>query len=166
MAENTNNTANEQATANQQQAGEQEKRTFTQEEMNAIIQDRLKRETAKYSDYEDLKAKATEYDKVQEAGKSELQKATEKATELQKQLDALKNENSLRDIRDKVAKETGVPASLLSGNTEDECKEQAKAILAFSKPGYPNVKDGGNPQHTSGSTTREQFRDWFNQAIS
>ena len=41
-------------------------RTFTQAEMDAIIGDRLKRERAKYADYEDVKAKAQQFDAAQE----------------------------------------------------------------------------------------------------
>ena len=40
----------------------QEQRTFTQSEMNAIIQDRLNRERSKYADYEALKEKAAQLD--------------------------------------------------------------------------------------------------------
>ena len=46
-------------------------------EMNAIISDRLSRERSKYADYDDLKAKAQQFDAAQEAGKTELQKANE-----------------------------------------------------------------------------------------
>lgn len=58
---------------------QQEERTFTQAEMNAIIQERVARERGKYADYDDLKAKAAQYDEAQEASKSDLQKAVERA---------------------------------------------------------------------------------------
>lgn len=54
-----------------------EERTFTQSELDAIVADRLKRDRAKYADYEQLKDKAAEYDRLSEASKSELQKAVE-----------------------------------------------------------------------------------------
>ena len=69
--------------------GQQAERTFTQAEMNAIISDRLSRERSKYADYDDLKAKAAQFDAAQEAGKTELQKANEKAAKLQEQLDTM-----------------------------------------------------------------------------
>ena len=137
-------------------AGEQQtERTFTQAEMNAIISDRLTRERSKYADYDDLKAKAAQFDAAQEAGKTELQKANEKAAKLQQQLDALNSANTLREVRAKVSAATGVPADLLSA--------QAQAILKFAKPGYPNVRDGGDPHHTPTCSTRQQFADWFEQ---
>ena len=40
-------------------------RTFTQAEMDAIISDRLKRERAKYADYNELQAKAAKFDEAE-----------------------------------------------------------------------------------------------------
>lgn len=139
-------------------------KTFTQAELNAIVEDRLKRDRAKYSDYEELKTKAAEYDKQSEASKTELQKATEKAAKLQAELDKLNKGNEIRAAREKVAKETNVPAELLTGETEEICKEQAKAILNFAKQtGYPAVRDAGESNSSGKITTRDQFADWFNK---
>ena len=67
-------------TVNQDEStAEKQDRTFTQAEMDAIIGERLSRERAKFADYDDLKAKASKFDATEEASKSELQKATEKA---------------------------------------------------------------------------------------
>lgn len=49
-------------------------RTFTQDELNAIVQKRIAETQRKYSDYESLKEKAGKYDAVQEAGKTELER--------------------------------------------------------------------------------------------
>lgn len=137
----------ENETVNQETTTEQsEERTFTQSEMDAIIGDRLKRERAKYSDYEDLKAKATAFDEAAEASKSDLQKATERADSLQAQLDALTKATEERNLRDKVSAETGVPASLLRGDSEEDLRAQAEAIIGYAnanKASYPQVKDGG-----------------------
>ena len=152
-------TVNQETTQNSAAEGQQTERTFTQAEMNAIISDRLTRERSKYADYDDLKAKAAQFDASQEAGK----KATEKAAKLQQQLDALNSANVLREIRAKVSAATGIPAELLTGDTEEACTAQAQAILKFAKPGYPAVRDGGDPHHTSTGSTRQQFADWFEQ---
>ena len=141
--------------------GQQPERTFTQAEMNAIISDRLSRERSKYADYDDLKAKAQQFEAAQEAGKTELQKANEKAARLQAQLDTLTKANTLRELRSKVAAATGVPAELLSGDTEEACTAQAQAILKFAQPGYPS--DGGEVRNNPTGSTRQQFADWFAQ---
>ena len=131
-------------------------KTFTQEEVNRIINKR-------FADYKTLEAKAKKFDEMEEAAKSELQKATEKAAELQTKLDAIEKENEIRGIRDDVAKEAGVPAHLLSGNTKEECEAQAKALLEYAgKAKYPQVKDGGEISGHMKNTTRQQFADWLN----
>lgn len=144
-----------------------ENKTFTQEDVNKIVEERLQRERQKYAgmaDYEQLKEKAGKYDELQEASKTELQKATEKVTTLQKELDGMKHAESVRTVRAKVAEEKGIPASLLTADTEEACKEQADAILAFANPsGYPNVRDGGEVKATGKKTTSEQFAEWFNK---
>ena len=112
---------------------EREERTFTQSEMDAIIRDRLARERGKYADYDAVKAKAEQFDAAQEADRSELQRALERATELQTQEDAMNRANAVR----------AVPAGLLSGESEEDCTAQAQAILEFARPGYPSVRDGG-----------------------
>jgi hypothetical protein len=122
-----------------------EERTFTASELNAIITDRISEIKEKFADYEDLKAKASKYDEAEEASKSELQKVTETRDALQAELDKLKKAEAVRQIRESVANKTGVPASLLKADTEDECAAEAEAILGFAKASrsYPNVKDGG-----------------------
>ncbi len=136
-----------------------QERTFTQAELDSIVKDRLHKESAKFADYEDLKAKAKKLDEMEEANKSEIQKATEKANALQAQLDQLQKAESIRKIREKVASEKGVPANLLTAETEELCTEQANAIMAFAgsqqyRPTYPNVKDNGETK--APTMTKEQ----------
>lgn len=92
-------------------------------------------EAAKYADYDTLKA----------------------------QRDALQKDIDTRNARDKVAAATGVPASLLTGQTEEECQAQAKGLLDWRgvQPGYPTVRDAGEQPAASGGKTRDQFADWF-----
>lgn len=137
----------------------QEEKTFTQAELDKIVQERLARDRARYADYDELKAKAEEFGKFEET-KNELQRKT---AELQTELDGMKKQESIRLMREKVAKETNIPANLLTGETEDECKMQAQNILDFAKPSYPNVRDGGETHTVMNQSTRQQFADWFNQ---
>lgn len=137
-------------------------KTFTQSELNAIIADRISEVKGKYSDYDDLKAKAAKYDEAEEASKSELQKVTESRDALQAELDGLKRKETLRQTRDKVAEAKGVPAHLLTGETEEDCNAQADAILAFAKkPDYPTVKDGGEVAPSSQKSAEDQFKEWL-----
>lgn len=144
-----------------------ETKTFTQDEVNAIIADRVNREKAKYADYDTLKEKAGKFDQAEEANKTELQKQTERADKLQADYDNLTRSMQIKEMKEKVSKETGVPENLLTAETEEECKAQASAILAFAKPGsYPNVKDAGEVQKVSGKkNTRDQFAEWMNESL-
>jgi len=91
----------------------------------------------------------------------EHKKATDRAAALEKELADLKTSNQVRDMRFAVAKEKNLPPELLTGDTEEVCKAQADAILAFAKPsGYPNLKDGGETPPAAGTTTRDQFKTW------
>lgn len=110
------------AAAVEQQTG----RTFTQDEVNAIVTERLNRERAKYADYNDLKAKAEQCDAVQA------------------QLDELNRAAARKEMLARVTAATGCPAELLTEETEEACTAQAKAIMKFAKPdpGYPKVRDG------------------------
>ena len=107
--------------------GQQEPRTFTQEEVNSIVADRLNRERAKYSDYDALKEKADQLDATRA------------------QLDALNKATARSEMLNRVSSATGVPAELLTGETEEDCTAQAQAIAKFAKPSYPVVHDGGEP---------------------
>lgn len=57
-----------------------------QEEFDRMVGARLARERAKFADYEDLKAKASKFDEVDAASKSELQKAQDAIAERDRQL--------------------------------------------------------------------------------
>ena len=129
------------------------------------MQKRIGEITAKYGNYEELKDKAQKFDKIEEANKSEIQKATERADALQAKLDALEKAESIRSVRDKVSTETGVPASLLTGETEEACAEQAKAILAFKSEGGQKafIQDKGEVRHIGKKATRDEFAEWFNK---
>ena len=153
------NQAENTTTQNATPAAPEPQTTFTQDDVNRIVAKRV----AKYADYDELKQKAAKFDEQVEAGKSELQKATEKATSLQAELDAMKQAESLRVMREEVANAKGVPSKLLTGKTVEECEAQAADLLAWaqkSNPGYPKIPDGGDP--TSTKPAREQFADWLN----
>lgn len=134
-------------------------KTFTQEEVNAMIGKRVNEITAKYADYNDLKEKAGKYDEIAESNKTELQKATERANALQKQLDGITKANTIRDARDKVAKEMGIPADLLTGDDEETCKKQAEAMLKHFKPkSYPGTRK--NESGKTGADSDESMREF------
>lgn len=136
-----------------------EEKTFTQAEMDSIIEGRLARERQKYSDYEDLREKASKYDEYQE----QIQTEKKKSEELQAKLSKLEKEDTVRQAREKVSKDMNVPVGLLSGEDEETCKKQAEGILKFAKGShYPGVKgDKYETSKRSGDTnaTDEDFKE-------
>lgn len=55
--------------------------TFTQEDVNRIVAERLARENKKYEGFDDFKAKAAEFDRIQAENATELDKAVKKAAD-------------------------------------------------------------------------------------
>lgn len=155
-------------TVNQEVKETIEEKTFTQAELDAIVSDRLKRDRAKYADYEELKAKAGKLDEIEEASKSELQKATERAAALQTELDSLRKAEELRNMRDSIAAELGVPAVLLTAETEEACRTQAEAVLNLTanQKGYPTVRDGGEVAGHGKGSPKQQFAEWANEVFN
>lgn len=150
-------------TVNQEKPVETPDRTFTQSEVDVIVSERLKREREKYVDYDGLKEKAGKYDALF----AEHGEVSKRNQELQTKVEALQKDIDTRNAREKVSAETGVPANLLTGETEEQCKKQAEAILNWRGPqqNYPNVPDGGEVTHQGSGSTRQQFASWFEQNI-
>ena len=143
----------------------------TKEQIDAImnlngtdINSAKKNLTELQDQYEAAKARVTELE--QAAG--QLSEAKTLAESLQTELTSLKAANALRDMRISVSKDTGVPAELITADTEEAARSQAEAILKWhgAQPNYPIGNEGGETITPSASTTREQFAEWANAALS
>lgn len=102
--------------------------------------------------------KAKRFDEFEEAQKSEIQKAEERAAKAE----ARAQEVEQRALRAEVAANTGVPLNLLHGSTAEELQASADAALAWKAPKASGV--GGADLGAGGSGpartyTREQLRD-------
>jgi hypothetical protein len=74
---------------------EAQAKTFTQEELDKIVADRITRERKKlekFADYDDIKTKASEYEKALEQKRLDELSAQERAEELAKKFEAERNE--------------------------------------------------------------------------
>jgi septal ring factor EnvC (AmiA/AmiB activator) len=123
-------------------AGNEWKPPATQEELNRIIAERVKRAEAKYAGFGDLKKKAEQFDAIAEAQKTELQKIQERAEAAEKRAADLEAAEAKRaaeaeqarqvaDWKAAISKETGVPASALRGNTKEDLQAHAEEIKAL-----------------------------------
>lgn len=92
-------------------------RIFTQEELNAIIADRLRRAeatyTEKFADYEGLKAKAAKLAEYEQAQMNELEKAQARITEAQTRVSELEFERdaALQEAQDRFIQAAFVAAA-------------------------------------------------------
>lgn len=100
----------------------------TQDDLNRIINERLQRERAKFADYDDLKSKAAEYDKVVEANKTEAEKQAERTAELEAKVAEYETREQIAAWKSEVSAETGVPANVLAGNTKEDIAAHAETL--------------------------------------
>ncbi|MDO5091821.1 MAG: hypothetical protein Q4D79_00105 [Propionibacteriaceae bacterium] len=124
----------------------------SQEQLNAVLADRLKRERAKYADHAELKAKAARLDEIEQAAKSDLEKATEANAKLTAELEALK----LNQLRTEIAIAKGLdPASarFLTGTTREQIEADADDLVKLTGPA-PRTAPGSVPGIGSAPETR------------
>lgn len=141
-------------------------KTFTQEEVNNIVQERIFKERKKFGevDIDALKASEAALKGQLEESTTKLSQETERADALKAELDAIKKANEIREIREKVAKESNIPADLLHGEDEEACKVEAEKLVEFARPkGYPTIKDGGE---AAAPTVKQDTRDLFAKAMN
>lgn len=158
-------------------------KTFNQEELNKIVAERIDRERKKFSDYEDLKTKASEYEKLLEekrlaelSEKEKLEEIARKHEEekqmLSKQLQELTEKAKAEKIQNEFVKiatnnqiaylEDAFNLADLSAVTIDEegkisGMEEAIQALVESKPFLlaKKQKSIGDP-HNGGSATPDK----------
>lgn len=141
-------------------------RTFSQSEVNRIVEDRLRREQAKYADYDDLKAKADKFDEQEETNKSELQKANEANQKLASQLAEQKHSGLVAN----ACLKHGIPAEfadLVTGDDEESidktAEKVAKLVSTQGKPPasgngrHPLDGEGNQPGGQGSMSIREQI---------
>lgn len=124
----------------------------TQEAFDAAIKDRLDRAeetfTRKYSDYDDLKSKNTEFEKTIASQTEKIKNLTEKQAGHETEVADLKAKiagHEKANLKIKVAREAGIPyelASKLSGDDEAALKKDAEEFKKFlGKPKAQPLKD-------------------------
>ena len=174
MSENTQSTAtdSQQAAPAAEGANEAaakgsaaEARTFTQEEVNAIVEKRVARvKSAPPADYEELKAKAARLDELEQANKSELEKANEaaakskaKADEWKAKFEALEAENARAALVREKSAEHGVDPEMLA-RMEGDVEENARFLKARddARPKFGDMRDGG--EQPGAARTLEDIR--------
>lgn len=120
-----------------------------QSEVNRLVGEARRKARAKFEGYDEYKAAAEAH-----ADYDEVVAARDKALA---DVESLTASIAHRDLVDRVSAATGVPGSLLKGETEEELTASAEAVKAYAgaqAPAYPEDKGGGaNPS----PITRDQI---------
>jgi hypothetical protein len=140
------------------------KSSFTQDEVNQIVADRLKREREKVGDIKELRAAAEELSAIKESQKSDAEKQAERVRALE--LDAEKARGEAMRLR--VAARYGISDDdadlFLTGSDEDTLTRQAKRLTdresEKKKQGNFVPREGNNPQ-TGDTADREVVKRLF-----
>lgn len=115
----------------------------TQEEFDAAIKERLSREKAKYSDYDQLKSRVTELETENVGLKSTIEANNQSKADADKQLEKMQNQISnyeTASLRTRVALQYGLPYDLadrLQGTDEESFKADAERLAGYMKRAQP-----------------------------
>ena len=115
----------------------------TQEELDNIVKERIRREREKFGDYDDLKKRVSELESENSALKSTVEddKQTRagldaRITELQGQVSNYETAN----LRTRIALQNGLPYDLadrLQGADEEALRADAERLAGFMRPATP-----------------------------
>lgn len=151
-AENT-----EEANTAETKSEQEGSKTFTEDDLNRIIKDRLERERKKYADYAELKAAKSKLEELEKAKLSEEEKKKLDLEKLQKKID--EKESELQNLLLREKKRTAIdnakltlpkditPQDLIEmipGSSDDDI---SAAISKFKKM-FPENKSLGGPSQT------------------
>lgn len=115
----------------------------TQEELDAIIKNRLERLKEKYSDYDEIKALAVQVQDENSSLKSALETSKQETESSNKQIADLETKISgyeTENLRTRIALQNGLPFDLadrLQGTDEESLKADAERLASFIKPVEP-----------------------------
>lgn len=101
---------------------------------------------------------AEELKKLQDAGKSDLELATERAKRAEDELASLKHERDLGEWRKKVSAETGIPADVIEGATLEDMQDHASRLAPYFKSdAAPVVGSDGRKAKGAASSKADAF---------
>lgn len=126
MSEATHEGGND---SGQTPTAEEFKAITSQDELNRVLDDRLKRERAKFADYKDVKAKAARLDQYEQANATEAEKAAKRIADLEAELSTTR----LDAMRRTIAAANGITDAddidlFLTGSDEETLTKQAKRL--------------------------------------
>ena len=139
----------------------------SQAEFDAMVKDRIARVQAKYADYDDLRAKATQFDAAQEASQSEAEKTAAKIAKLEQELQSTQT----AALRSRIQAKHGISdedaALFLTATDEATLTKQAERLAETAndrkKNGNRDPFAGRTPSKPGDDPMREVVRGLFNR---
>ena len=125
-----------------------ESKTFTQDELDKIVADRISRERKKlekFADYDDLKTKASEYEKALEEKRLAELSAQERAEELAKKFEAERNDfaKKLEELQSQAQREKVVNAFIKAAPGVNIPADRIDAALKLADLSAVTVGENG-----------------------
>jgi hypothetical protein len=153
MSEASNEVLNNEAVVNETNTAEEsvnkpETKTFTQEELDKIVADRIARERKKiekFADYDDLKTKASEYEKALEEKRLAELSAQERAEEIAKKYEAERNEyaKQLEELKTQAQREKIVNAFIKAAPGVNIPADRIDAALKLADLAAVSIGENG-----------------------
>lgn len=115
----------------------------TQEELDNIVKERIRREREKFSDYDELKKRVSELESENSALKSTVEDDKQTRAGLDAQITELQGQVSnyeTASLRTRIALQNGLPYDLadrLQGADEEALKADAERLAGFMRPATP-----------------------------
>jgi hypothetical protein len=148
MSEVNNEVVTEQPTVEQTEQPEETTKTFTQAELDKIVADRIARERKKiekFADYDELKTKASEYEKALEEKRLAELSAQERAEEIAKKFEVERNEyaKQLEDLKSQAQREKVVNAFIKAAPGVNIPSDRIDAALKLADLSAVTVGENG-----------------------
>lgn len=115
----------------------------TQEELDNIVKERIRREREKFGDYDELKKRVSELESENSALKSTVEDDKQTRAGLDAQITELQGQVSnyeIASLRTRIALQNGLPYDLadrLQGADEEALKADAERLAGFMRPATP-----------------------------
>ncbi|HIH2941536.1 TPA: capsid assembly scaffolding protein Gp46 family protein [Streptococcus pneumoniae] len=115
----------------------------TQEELDNIVKERIRREREKFGDYDELKKRVSELESENSALKSTVEDDKQTRVGLDAQITELQGQVSnyeTASLRTRIALQNGLPYDLadrLQGADEEALKADAERLAGFMRPATP-----------------------------
>lgn len=146
-------------------------KTFTQAQLTAILDRKIRETESKYSGFDDIKAKAAQFDSLTETAKTDIERFQDQLASTTTERDALKTAKATLEtqlMRQKISASKGLDADLwdrVTGATEEDIAADVDKLVAKFQPtsrvqlgsrsgSGASAPDGKNPKDRAAAALR------------